>query len=344
MKARFYWMLIGVILTSLALANCGSDGILDVPAGNEPAITDLPPVKTDSPQTAIAEGLTPHFQNWLSANGYGEFDFARTDLDGGSFGGKLTASDPVTNQPVIFIHGNSDKALGDVFGQTGWTESVDYFQSQGYTSAELYGTTWGPANAALSAYQYHSREYLTFVRAFILAVKEYTGADHVDVITHSMGVTLARKAIKGGSGYDLLDGGYYNLGSPLTFVDTFVGIAGANLGLVSCYLSGGSTPTCANTNGLYPGYLWWGMGPYGVSDILEDINATSGYEGDYVYTIWSTVDEVIGYGGVVYGDYTSQIPGQDGEKVFYSAPYGHFNVKDLTGYYQWRMVKYHSTY
>ncbi len=290
------------------------------------------------------DGITSHFYNWLNANGYGDYEFARDDLTGGSYGGRQSASDPVVNQPVIFIHGNSDKAVGTVFGQTGWAESIDYFQTRGYTSAELYATTWGPANAALSAYQYHSREHIERMRAFIQAVLDYTGATRVDIITHSMGVTLARKAIKGGWGHDALGGGSYYLGGALTAeIDTFVAIAGANQGLVSCYLSGGSTPTCGTTNGLYPGYLWWGLGPYGVSDILDDINASMGYEGAFVYSIWSTVDEVIDYGNLVYGVYTSRIPGQDGEKMFTSAPYGHFNAKDLTGYYQWRMVKYHAT-
>jgi hypothetical protein len=71
--------------------------------------------------------------------------------------------------------------------------------------------------------------------------------------------------------------------------------------------------------------------------------ATSGYEGSYRYAIFSTVDEVIGYGGVVYYEYTSRIPGETGEVVFSSVPYGHFGCKDLTAYYQWRMVKYHQT-
>jgi hypothetical protein len=84
------------------------------------------------------------------------------------------------------------------------------------------------------------------------------------------------------------------------------------------------------------------QGPFGVSQILRSINASSHYEGSYVYTIWSTVDEVIGYGCVVYGRYTTQIPGQNGEQRFSSLPYGHINSKDLTGYYQRRMVKYHA--
>ena len=42
----------------------------------------------------------------------------------------------------------------------------------------------------------------------------------------------------------------------------------------------------------------------------------SSYEGAYRYSIWSTADEIIGYGDVVYYDYTSRIPGQTGEKVY----------------------------
>lgn len=285
--------------------------------------------------------LTSNFQTWLNSNGYSSYNF---NSGGNSFGGKTSSSDTVVNQPVIFIHGNSDAANGSGTGFTGWTDSKSYFTSQGYKSSELYATTWGDADPLYSAYQYHSLPNIQKIRAFIQAVKAYTGASKVDIVTHSMGVTLTRKAILGGSGNDALNGGNYSLGSSLSSsVDTFVGIAGANRGLVSCYQTGGSTPTCANTNGLYPGYLYYGFGPYGVSNILVNINSSSHYEGSYVYTIWSTVDEVIGYGNVVYGYYTSQIPGQNGEKRFSAYPYGHINSKDLTGYNQWRMVKYHAT-
>ena len=291
--------------------------------------------------TASAQ-LTTDFQNWLSANGYGGYDF---NSGGNSYGGKASAGDAVVNQPVIFIHGNSDSALGQSSTLTGWDSSINYFLSQGYKKSELYATTWGDADPFLSAYQYHSKPNLQKIRAFIQAVKAYTGATKVDIVTHSMGVTLARKAILGGSGSDAANGGSYNLGSPLTAsVDAFVGISGANYGLVSCYQTGGSTPTCAATNGLYPGYAA-GSPPFGLSNILYNINyaAASHYEGGFVYTIWSTVDEVIGYGDVVYGRYTSQIPGQNGEKRYSAAPYGHINSKDLSGYYQWRMVKFHAT-
>jgi triacylglycerol lipase len=294
--------------------------------------------------TPSTGGLTSHFRNWLSANGYNQYDFPRLDLIGGSYGGKVSDTDTVVNQPVIFIHGNSDKALGDTLPQTGWTSSVNYFLSKGYKSSELYATTWGPANPFSSPQQYHSKAYITKIRAFIEAVLRYTGASKVDIVTHSMGVTLTRKAILGGTSSDPAAGGSYNLGSPLTSrIDTFLGIAGGNQGLPSCYYTGTTTPTCGDGLGFYPGYYIGLVGPYNVSGIIQNVNSTSRYEGSYIYSMWSTVDEVIGYGTVVWGQYTCRIPGQNGEVVFSTVPYGHFGTKDQTAYYQLQMVKFHST-
>lgn len=324
----------GLLLTLMALVSCQKDSI-------ENQTLDTKNVAHTKSEQTLEDGLTTDFQQWLNNNGYGAYDFKRNDIIGGSFGGKIYESQKADKQPVIFIHGNSDKALGTLLGQSGWSASRDYFANNGYNNAEMYGFTWGPANSLQSAYQYHSYAYLSQIRAFIQAVADYTGAAKVDVICHSMGVTLARKAIKGGSGYDAAVGNY-NLGNSMSeLIDTFVGIAGANHGLVSCYQINGATPTCDNQNGFYPGYLVWGFGPYGVSEFLQNLNASSGYEGDYVYSIWSTADEVIGWSNLVYGKYTSRIPAQTGEKVYHNAPYGHFNLKDLTGNVQLQMVSNH---
>lgn len=285
----------------------------------------------------FGQTITAHFEDWLDNNGYASYNFERLDLTGGSYGGKSVSEEVVVNEPVIFIHGNSSRA-------SGWSDSLNYFLSQGYTPAELYATTWGPANPDLITLQYHSRDYLTYLRSFVEAVLAYTGAAKVDIIGHSMGATLARKVVKGGPGHDALGGGSYNLGSSLSSqVDSFVGIAGANQGLVACYLTGPITPTCGSTNGFYPGYLYFGLGPYDVSNYLVELNSSSGYEGSHVFSIWCTADEIIGYGNLVYGKYTSRIPGQDGEKVFTSPTYDHLALRDLTGYNQWRMVTAHAT-
>lgn len=296
---------------------------------------------TTSERSLGGISLTTDFQNWLNTNGYGSYEFVRTDITDDSYGGRTTAQQAVTRQPVIFIHGNSDKALGDSFGQSGWTNSILYFLDQGYTSAELYAITWGPADALQAADQTHSKAYVLRIRKFIEAVLAYTGADQVDLISHSMGVTLTRQAVLGGTAYDQ-DEGYYTVGHSLTdSVDAFVGIAGGNQGLTNCYFNNGSTPTCDDVAGFYPGYLWWGYGPYNVSDYLDNLNETSAYEGSYRYSIWSSADQVIGYGCLVYGTNTCRLPDQTGEKAYYSAPYGHFNLKDLTGSVQYQMVTAH---
>ena len=43
--------------------------------------------------------ITSDFQTWLNANGYGSYDFARTDLGAnGSYGGRLSPGDTVVNR------------------------------------------------------------------------------------------------------------------------------------------------------------------------------------------------------------------------------------------------------
>jgi triacylglycerol lipase len=296
------------------------------------------PACTSTQGAAVPAGLSPHFQAYLAEN-YPDMDFLRADLQGGSFGGFASATDCAARQPVIFVHGNSDRALGGAIG--GWQQSVDYFRSRGYRRAELYATTYGPGSAVFSSSYYHSRENLMHIRLFIEAVLDYTGADKVDVIGHSMGVTISRKAIKGGTASDLADGGQYSLGSPLTNrVDTFVGIAGGNLGLASCFATPG-LPTCGATNGFFPGTLV-GFIVVGMSNILQDINATQRYEGAFRYSIWSTVDEVVGGACLVWGRNTCRVPGHTGEKVYSSFPFGHIGVRDQTTVVQYNMVANHA--
>lgn len=76
---------------------------------------------------------------------------------------------------------------------------------------------------------------MEYLRAFTEAVISYTGATKIDIIGHSMGVTLGRRVVKGGIVNAAPNP--FNLGPSLASkVDTFIGIAGANFGLYSCYL------------------------------------------------------------------------------------------------------------
>ncbi|MFL5355712.1 lipase family protein [Archangium sp.] len=259
------------------------------------------------------------FQKWLVGHGYGKYDFAKGNVP--AFGGKSGPGDKVTQEPVIFIHGNSDSAAG-------WKGSIESFAKQGYKPSEMYAMTWGPSNPLQASQQHHSEKYLEEVRAFIQAVKEYTGAKKVDVIGHSMGVTLARKAIQGGDGFDPYAGKKFDLGKPLTnSVDTFVGIAGANHGLASAMLTGDMVPTTNTTDGLHP-----------ASTFLKDINAVNHDEGSHVFSIWSNADELVGVG---LAGFTSPIPGQDGQKVYNTYPFGHMGLKNLTADEQLAMIRDH---
>jgi triacylglycerol lipase len=282
-----------------------------------------------------AGGLSPHFRAWLADQGYDRFHFARGDLEGGSFGGRQSAGQALRHQPVVFVHGNSDRAAGENSqGPIGWTAVIRQFLAAGYTPAELYATTWGPADPEEAGNQVHSAGHVQRIRSFMEAVLAYTGAERLDVVSHSMGVTLARRAILGGN----LAG--HELGPPLTErVDTFVGIAGANRGLAACFFAR-HLPTCSDRDGFFPGdaSVWSASG---LSDFLRALNSQSGFEGTHVYSIWSRADQLIGVGGLVYGKYTSRIPGQDGEKVYDSNPYGHFCVRDLSARVQLEMVRDH---
>src|SRR6185436_5020118 len=52
--------------------------------------------------------FTPDFTNWLKANGYGDREFVKNPNRLASFGGRASAGEPLTHEPVIFFHGNSD--------------------------------------------------------------------------------------------------------------------------------------------------------------------------------------------------------------------------------------------
>lgn len=300
----------------------------------------------------IAGPLTEDFQSWLQKNGYSSYDFVRADYGTqGSYGGKTANSPAVVNTPVVFIHGNSDAALRRSSAATGWSNSIQYFLEHGYTVAELYATSWQDTNALNAAKRTHDCTDLIRLRKFLEAVLAYTGAPKISVVSHSMGVTIARKIIKGGV-VNAPDG-KCDLGMPINKqVEVMIGIAGANYGLCNC--EGGSAvleATCNKNNGLWPGdscglnYLDCGLTPLpwpcsGVnySAFLMQLNSDKNKEGDYVFSMWSLSDDLIEYGNMVWGRSTSFIPTSDGKVIYHV--YTHMETKELTYVDQYQMVKY----
>ncbi|EFO26782.2 lipase [Loa loa] len=299
--------------------------------------------------------LTDDFQNWLVANGYESLNFDRPDIGpNGSFGGRKKRGQKISREPVIFVHGNADAAL---YIQpplaTGWSRSVQYFLEQNYTSAELYATTWGDTWAGgniLTAYStMHTCANLIYLRKFLIAVLDYTGASKVDVIAHSFAVPLMRKVLKGGN--LIATDGNCVLGKPLGHrVDTFLGISGANYGLCVCQLAQTIPAWCNALDGLYPGYTCEDQlicaypdsecKQKNYSAFLENLNNDPNREADHVYAMWSDVDEVLLLRGMTWGKPTSRIPGMNGRWV--SDRNSHMAMKDLTELRQYEAVVHHS--
>src|SRR5262245_17539090 len=127
---RFY-LATAISLSFILLPIGGAGGSTDIRQSHKSMLPSInasignarPKLANNSPPQNNA-GLTPHFRNWLAANGYSSYNFARDDAPGGSYGGKQNDSDAVINQPVIFIHGNSDSALGNGAAFSGWTASI----------------------------------------------------------------------------------------------------------------------------------------------------------------------------------------------------------------------------
>lgn len=62
---------------------------------------------------------------------------------------------------------------------------VAHLQQRGYTSGEIYGTTWGDGGVSPAGLVDMKCSYVKQVRSLIIAVRQYTGTK-VDVIAYSM--------------------------------------------------------------------------------------------------------------------------------------------------------------
>lgn len=128
------------------------------------------------------------------------------DSDGqyGGWGG--TTAMPclsVDRTPIVFVHGNQRDACD-------WAPHRKFFREQGYSHNELWAITFQQGSPT------HD-EIADQLEEFIWNVREYTGSEEVNVISHSLGVTGTRYWIQEHDRHD--------------WVKTFVGIAGANHGV-----------------------------------------------------------------------------------------------------------------
>lgn len=199
-------------------------------------------------------------------------------------------------EPIVLVHGNTGYP-------SHWDRTVSVLKANGWTDAMIFRPSWGSKTCA--ACNAHTSDNLAPVKTALQQALAKSTTGKIDVMAHSMGVTLAAKAIK--------DLGYQGK------VRTFVGIAGAWRGLLSCgvYPYNVATSTCGS-NGLSVG-----------SPILTELkNFNGGRYGTYMHAIYSWVDEVVCSTGacIVYGTHSSIPYSYDGGTAYSVAPYGHFGV------------------
>lgn len=163
---------------------------------------------------------------------------------------------PLKHVPVIFVHGNNVDAAD-------WYPVRDDFRKAGWTDQELWGVSYGGLGGANGTAlhtanpqrdQEHAKagdNHTTYIteddvnvpdlNAFVRMVQAYTGSKRFVLITHSLGVTLARKTL-------LV---HPDLRQDLV---AFVGIAGANHGTSFC--PPGSEGQVVSCDEIAPGTTW----------------------------------------------------------------------------------------
>ena len=159
------------------------------------------------------------------------------------------AAGPVARTPVIFLHGNNDTPFATACNPFGYVHNLaEFFADHGYEPSELWGLGYqgdqcdAAANPLLKSGDSHSTvANVPDLDRFVRAVLAYTHARRVDIVGHSLGVTLAREWMRADHASHL--------------VRRLVAIDGPNHGIVNCSPSplnyfqlaalGGFTPSSA---------------------------------------------------------------------------------------------------
>jgi pimeloyl-ACP methyl ester carboxylesterase len=203
---------------------------------------------------------------------------------------------------VVLVHGNSGSP-------SDWDNTYELLLDNGYSSSQIYRPSWGSSYAANNN---HSGSEETPVRNDISAALNASCTGKIDVIGHSMGVTLAAQQI-------------IKLNKS-NQVDTFVGVAGAYKGLWTCgaYPWNIWTPTCGS-NGLSissPFLDWLG------NKVIAN----------RIYSIKSWNDQIVCGSGVctVGGVHSSRIPN---ENASYTYVLGHFGLQTDTASKQVTLIQ-----
>jgi triacylglycerol lipase len=195
---------------------------------------------------------------------------------------------------VVLVHGNTASP-------SSWDNTYNELLRRGHASTEIFRPSWGSKTCA--ACNDHDGSELVPVKDAINQALSRSCTGKIDVIGHSMGVTLSIKAI--------LDLGVSSR------VESFVGIAAGYRGLWSCgtYPYNVITSTCG----------YWGLSVK--SPFLTSIYGKR--MASRIYSIKSNIDQVVCSTGVctVSGVHSSQL---SPENASYTYSTGHFGLQTDT--------------
>jgi len=203
---------------------------------------------------------------------------------------------------VVLVHGNTGSP-------DDWVNTYELLINNGYQNGQIYRPSWGGSSAS---YNDHNGSEEVPVHNAISSAIANSCTGKIDVIAHSMGVTLAAQQI-------------IKL-NQASNIDSFVGIAGAYRGLWTC--------------GTYPFNIWTPTcGTYGLSvssPFLDWLYAKP--IANRVYSIKSWIDEIVCGSGIctVGGVHSSHIYG---ENASYTYNYGHFGLQTYTANKQFDLIK-----
>lgn len=114
------------------------------------------------------------------------------------------AAGTAVRTPVIFLHGNNDTPFPTACGPFGNAQAfAQHLADNGWATSELWGLGYqGDQCDLLTSQTFRSRighsnqANVPDLRRFVAAVLKSTGATQVDIVAHSLGVTLAREWIR----------------------------------------------------------------------------------------------------------------------------------------------------
>ncbi len=204
---------------------------------------------------------------------------------------------------VVLVHGNAG-APAD------FSNTYNELRARGYATNQIFQPSWG--NRYCPSCNDHSGSEETPVENALIDAIASSCTGKIDIIGHSMGVTLAARQI--------------DKFALKPYVDSFVGIAGAYRGLWSC--------------GSYPWNVWTSTcGSQGLSIGSPLLNSLAGKKpGARAYSIKSNIDQIVCSTGVctVGGIHSSSIPGENASYTFST---GHFGLLSNTATTQVNLIQ-----